>query len=521
MGSFARIGAIVGADFRIRFRRVSTVVIFLLLGAMAYAWIPAPASGRALIQINGHRALNTSGAVGLGTASIGMIFVGLFGFYVISNAIRRDIATRCGSVAASTPMRSFEYLLGKFIGNLAFLVTFLAGFMLSSMAMLLVRGEGAFQPLVFIEQYLLLTPAAIVFVSAAAVLFESIPWLAGKFGDVVYFFLWAAVTGLVVGNEASHGRTSWARCFDFTGFGFMIEQMQQMLHTDSVAIGSSPFDPTKAPIFFPGLTMTRGWILPRLASVCFPLLFLPLALLFFHRFDPVRTRRTAEKSSRNWIGQVQSLGKPLSRRMVSLLGKRTDFDSLGSAIWSDAILTFTLSPLSLLAWLVVTIAALIAPLRDLLPIVFAVLAIVLADVATRDARSGTMNSLCAISRLRENYVWWKLGSICLLSLLFCAVTILRTIPAGGFALLGLLGGIFFVAAIATALGIATSNSKTFIVVFLSFWYLVVNDRGAHALWDFAGFYGRAQVSTVTGYLLLSVVAICFAQIFYRTRLSRN
>ncbi|HEY5036558.1 MAG TPA: hypothetical protein VII74_05450, partial [Chthoniobacterales bacterium] len=66
-------------------------MVFLLLSAMAYAWIPAPASGRALIQINGHRALNTSGAVGLGTASSGMIFVGLFGFYVISNAIRRDI----------------------------------------------------------------------------------------------------------------------------------------------------------------------------------------------------------------------------------------------------------------------------------------------------------------------------------------------------------------------------------------------------------------------------------------------
>ena len=101
-----------------------------------------------------------------------MIFVGLFGFYVISNAIRRDVITRCGVIAASTPMRSGEYLLGKFLGNLAFLATFVCGFMLSSMVMLAVRGEARLEPLVFIGQYLLLTPAAIVFVSAVAVLFE-------------------------------------------------------------------------------------------------------------------------------------------------------------------------------------------------------------------------------------------------------------------------------------------------------------------------------------------------------------
>lgn len=160
-----------------------------------------------------------------------MIFVGLFGYYVLSNTIRRDVTTRCGLVAASTPMRSGEYLLAKFIGNLAFLATFIAGFMLTSLVMLLVRAEAPFQPLVFIGQYLLLTPAAIVFVSAVAVLFESMPWFAGKFGDLVYFFLWSTVIGIVVSNEVRGGRSNRAHCFDFTGFGFMIEQMQRTRST--------------------------------------------------------------------------------------------------------------------------------------------------------------------------------------------------------------------------------------------------------------------------------------------------
>src|SRR5436305_14482123 len=94
--ALSRIGAIVGADFRIRFRRVSTVIVFLLLSAFAYLCIPSPSTGRALIQINGQRAINNSGATGPGTASSGMIAVGRFGYYVTSTAIRRDAVSRCG-----------------------------------------------------------------------------------------------------------------------------------------------------------------------------------------------------------------------------------------------------------------------------------------------------------------------------------------------------------------------------------------------------------------------------------------
>jgi hypothetical protein len=518
--SLSRICAIVSADFRIRFRRVSTVIVFLLLSAFAYVWIPDPSTGRALIQINGHRAIYNSGAIGLGTASLGMIFVGLFGYYVISNAIRRDIVSRCGVIAASTPMRSGEYLLGKFLGNLVFLFTFLCGFMLSSMAMLAVRGEARLEPLVFIEQYLLLTPAAIVFVSAVAVLFESIPWLAGKFGDVVYFFLWCTVIGLVVANETTHGRINWARCFDFTGFGFMIDQMQRTLHTESVSIGASSFDPTKPAILFPGLTLTREWVVPRLVSMLVPLAFLPLAGLFFHRFDPVRTRRVSGKGRRNWIGKIQNLFKPLSRRAVALLTLPGRGGSFFSAIWIDAALTLTLYPLVFVAFVAITIVTLSSPLAGMLPMVFAVLGVIVSDVSTRDVRAGTIASLRAIAPLRENYVWWKFGSTCGLSLLLCLVPLLKAFFHGLPVFVPVLGGILFVAAMATTLGVTTANPKTFIVGFLTFWYVVVNDKGANPLLDFAGFFGRVSPSTLTFYAVLSVIAIVAAQALYRFRLAR-
>ena len=517
-GRFARLAAIVRVDFLVRFRRISTVVVFLLLCAFAYVWIPSPATGRTLIQINGQRAIYNSGAIGMGTASLGMIFVGLFGFYVISNAIRTDVLSRCGLVAASTPMRSGEYLLGKFLGNVLFLTTFLAGFMLSSMAMLIVRGEAPIEPLVFVEQYLLLTPAAIVFVSAVAVLFESIPFLSGKLGDVVYFFFWMAAIGLVISDQASHHGVRWARYCDFTGFGFMIEQLNRTLHTDSVAIGASAFDPKKASIVFPGLTLTRAWVLPRLVSTLAPMLFLPLAVLCFHRFDPARTKQTAEKSHRNWIGRVQNLFKPLSRGTVALLLRPVGRDSLLAAMWSDAVLTLALYPLVLIAFVVITIASLRAPPANLMPGVFAALAIVVSDVATRDARANTITMLWAMPRLRETFVWWKLGSTMLLSLFLCAGPLARVATHGALPLAGLLVGITLVAATATSLGVLTVDAKTFIVVFLSFWYLVVNDRGATPWLDFAGFYGNGNARTMLLYAVIGAVAIMLAAGRHKMRL---
>ena len=66
-GRLGRIAAIVGADFRIRFRRVSTLVIFLLVSFSAYLWVPDPATGRALLQVGGRRAVYNSAAIGMAT----------------------------------------------------------------------------------------------------------------------------------------------------------------------------------------------------------------------------------------------------------------------------------------------------------------------------------------------------------------------------------------------------------------------------------------------------------------------
>src|SRR6266508_1563444 len=123
---------IAAADARIRFRRTSTVVIFLLLSAIAYVWVPDPSTGRALMRIEGRRAVYNSATIAMATALLGTLFIGLAGFYVVSNAVRRDAQSRVGAIIAATPLRSGEYIAGKFLGNALFLATFFCGFMLVS-----------------------------------------------------------------------------------------------------------------------------------------------------------------------------------------------------------------------------------------------------------------------------------------------------------------------------------------------------------------------------------------------------
>src|SRR5688572_32789861 len=107
-----RLAAVVRADFLIRLRRPSTIVVFLLLSALPYLWIPDPSTGRALIQINGQRALYNSAAIGMATAVLGTVFVGLFGFYVVSNALKRYVLSRCGYVVESATLCGCWYIVG-------------------------------------------------------------------------------------------------------------------------------------------------------------------------------------------------------------------------------------------------------------------------------------------------------------------------------------------------------------------------------------------------------------------------
>jgi len=501
-----RIGAIVRADFLIRFRRLSTVIVFLLLSGFAYVWVPAVSTGRTLMQVNGARVIYNSAAIGIGTSMLASIFVGLFGFYVISNAVRRDIDSRCGYVIASTNIGTGEYILGKFLGNVLFLSTFVGGYMGVSMVMQLVRGEAALEPLVFLTQYAVMTPATIVFVSVLAIVFESIPFLSGRFGDVVYFFLYCTSLGLV-GSSMERGGSTNLRYIDISGFGFMFDQTRRIFHTTSMSIGSSTFNPAVKPILIGGLQLSAEDWATRIVATMISIPLLLLAWLFFHRFDPARLRAAGAKGKRGWMRNFNALAKPFARLIAAI--------PVRGAALKDAMMTFAATPFTAFALIGITIAALASPAS--LPIAFAIVAVFIADVSSRDRRAGTTGLISAAPRLRERFVFWKLTSSTIVAVILLIAPLLRatTHPAK---LVPLLIGILFLAAAATSLGVISGNPKTFIVLFLTFWYVVVNDHGTTKALDFAGFFSTPAMGVMAMYAGIAIALLATAEGVHRMRL---
>lgn len=517
-----RIAATVRADFVIRFRRASTAVVFLILSSFAYMWIPDPSTGRALLQIDGRRALLNSAAIGMATATLAAIFIGLFGFYVISNAIRTDVASRCGFVIASTSVRRTEYVFGKFLGNFVFLAVFTGGFMVTSMAMLLVRGEARLEPLVFISQYLLIVPSALIFVSAAAILFESVPFLSGRFGDVAYFFFW--VFSLSLAAMASKTASfSIANVFDVSGLGYLFSAMKGLGHSDSVSIGASTFDATKPPYVFDGLPISFGVLAMRLVSLAGPAALIVLAAVFFHRFDPARVRVSGPKGHTGWIARFNALVKPIARLLYAITSTRSSSTSLVRAALEDARLTLAAFPLFVLAVIGVAIASLAAPTQSLtegvLPVIFVVAAVVIADIASRERRSGTSALVFSTPHVRQQFVLWKFLAAAIVSLFLFGLPIARVAMSRPSIVPALVTGVFFVVALATFLATVSGTPKTFLIVFLSFWYVAMNDKGVSPGLDYAGLHGIATPQTVATYAAVGIVSLIAAHLWHLRRLA--
>jgi hypothetical protein len=521
-----RIVAIVKADFLLRFRKASTAVIFLILCVAAYLWIPAPSSGKALIQFNEQRALYNSSALAIGTSTIFTLLMGLFGYYLVSNSIKKDIQTRTGFILASTTMKNGEYLIGKFAGNVVFLLALSVGFLLSSMIMQLIRGEAPLEPHIFLLYYGAMIPPLIIFVSTVAVVFESTKFLSGKFGDVLYFAVWLTVIAVAAIGSEKKVYPHAGSYIDSMGMGYLMVETQTISGVQGVAIGSSAYDKTKPPFVIQGFVFKKEWIIPRLTSLLYPIPLLLIPLARFHRFNPDRIKAKSKRMGFGIPAKFNSLMKPISKMLTSPFMKLTTRNkaSFIQSVASEVLLGLQIYPIAAVLIVFFTIwFALLSPnsIQNKLPLAFAAMVLVLSDLSTREKTSGTLPVIFSAPKLRSNFVIWKFSSAVLLALSFTWVAILKLLFVQPFSAVALIGGTVFAATAATALGIFTSNPKTFIVSFLFFLYLVMNDGGQNPGFDFAGWFNRATPYVTGVYAVVSVMFIASAQTFYKFQLKRN
>ncbi|MFI5242644.1 MAG: hypothetical protein ACHQRL_06520 [Gemmatimonadales bacterium] len=523
----ARVLAIARTDVRVRLSRGSSVALVVALCILAYVMVPDISTGRALMQVNGHRALYNSATIALATSSLCAVLLGLLGFYLISNTVRRDLVTRTGFVIASTPVRNSEYLAGKMLGNATFLSLIVLVYIANVMGMQLLRGEAPIEPLTYATIFLAAVGPAVVVVAACALVFECVRPLSGRIGDVLYFFVWVMLLSIPASTADSLGRGIGAY-LDVFGLAFLINAANGQATGDfhahpEVSIGSSRFDPARAPWHFDGVPWNLQVVETRVAAAALAIPLLVLAWMAFARFDPARVKQSGGGARGALLARLGAPFAPLVRlaHPESWAGPGLARMALG-----EVGLSIMLHPILLAAAVAAAIAG--AAVTDhalraaLLPILFVALIAGLADIPTRDRVARVDGIRGGISHDRALAVPARLLGAVTLALAFVAVPLVRMSVSAPRDALSLAIGAAFLASAAVALGTLSRTPKLFAGLAMLFFYVVMNSP-RETEFDFAGWNGAATNGVRVAYFVaaIALAAVAVLAEWHRTRTERS
>jgi hypothetical protein len=273
---------------------------------IGYLTVPSVESHALTVNLGNLRGIYNSAWIGSIVALISSMVLSLPGFYLVKNAIARDRETGVGQIIATTPLRKPVYTLGKAVSNFIFLAVIIAVVALSAAGMQFIRGESArLDVWALLAPFLFITLPTLTLVAAVAILFESISFLRGGFGNIAYFVLWTAT--IVISMSGVSFDTQGvieAPVNDLFGASFIAASMHRSAHaafperTLDLGIGYTllPAGTQIETFRWQGMTWTADVILARLLWVGVALGIALASALFFHRFDPARAgRRTGQR----------------------------------------------------------------------------------------------------------------------------------------------------------------------------------------------------------------------------------
>lgn len=499
--------ALLRADFFERIRRNSFLVTLGLMIVAGYFFVPPADANYATMNLGDYRGVYNSAWVGMMNALLTIIFLSLFGFYLVKNPIERDRRTGVGQIIATTPLHKTLYILGKMLSNVCVLMAMAGVIAFAALVMQIIRAEETHIDLWHLWSPTLLIVLPCVFlISGLAILFETIPWLSGGFGNFVYFWLWTSMFYLIdVGIDI---------------FGLMIPQMS----IQRVAKNTFPDAATGYSLGFnfvensiqtfrwEGIDWTAAILLERMLWAGVGIGLTLVASLAFHRFDPARefARRapieTAQQPHFKPISKPQ-MGTPIGLLRFTPIQLRSEFLRI-----LHAELRLTLKA-QRWWWYLGAFGLILAGMfshsanaqRAALVIAWMWPLTVWSSMGVRERWHRTDQLVFSAPhslRLQLPAVW--LAGVIVALITGLGIGIPLALDGEWGSLLAWIIGAFFIPSLALALGCWTGNSKTFEVVYILLWFTGPVNR-VSAL----DFMGATQQSIAEGvYLSYAAVTIC-------------
>ena len=489
---------IVRADFYERFRRYNVLIIIGLAIFLTILYLPPQGVGRLSFNVGGYRGIYNSAWVGATVTVLIVIFISLPGFYLVKNAISRDERTGVGQIIASTSLSKFQYIFGKVISNWAFLGATAGVAMFAAMGIQLIRGEALkISVLGYLLPYLLVTLPMMALVAAVAVLFESIRWLRGGFGNVVFFILFlvsywmmAALSFAALPTTTGAGSPSIPLIPEPTGAleifrSISVAGMELIPDYQGGLDLGNPFQ-VYGPIntfVWNGVAWTVPSILRRLLWVGIAVGIASLAATFFDRFDPstpaIRVRR---KKARSRFELGSQLARPSPVTLTNIALSTTASRGSRMSIFLHLVGSEVRLMLKGQRWwwylvaLGLILVALILPAAEsrqiVLPFVFIWPLLIWSQLGNREIQNRTDQLVFSapFPLRRQLMASWTAGFV--LALVASSGVIVRLILASGWnAVVSVVVAAAFIPAAALALGTWSGGSKLFEVVYLFLWTL--------------------------------------------------
>jgi hypothetical protein len=526
MGSLGRLLPLVAADFRERTRRYSFLIT--LLGTVFFGFLVI--TGKWVLRLGEYRGEYNSAWVGSLMASASACMLAFFGFYLVKNALSRDRQSRVGEILATTPLSNALYIFSKFVSNFAVLAVMAATLVVAALVMqLLGSAEAPLDPWALVAPFLFICLPVLTLVAAAAVLFESIRFLRGTLGNIVYFFAaeLALVNSFLLDNPV----------LDFSGLGLFIPSMEAAARAAypgaelglqmgfvGVVPGAASFETMKL-FHWDGIEWSLGMVPLRLLWVGAAMSLTLLATRFFDRFDPARSRgpksaRQAERSGKSEAGPQE----PSPRRLD--WGEVTPV-KLGFSLPRMWLAEVRLMVQGLhLSWYLIALALFIVQLTVpyeharsfALPAAWVWPLAMWSSMGAREARfnTGQLVFSSAFPGARQFPAMWLAGLA--VAALTASPMLVRALLAGeGGHLSALLAATLFVPTLALFLGVVSGTKKLFEMSYLMLWYLgAVNHLPAV---DFLGVTdGSVAGGIPQAYLILSLALLAGAFLIRRRQL---
>jgi len=502
------------ADFRERTRRYSFLVLLGSNVFLAYLVF----AGRFTPRLGNYSGEPNSAWTGATVSLTCSVMLLMFAFFVIRNTINRDRDSGVGQVLAATRLGKTAYLYGKFMSNVALLYTLVAVIGVSEAVMQLVWGTD-FNPAGLWAPLIWLTLPIVTVIAGVAVFFESISWLRGGLGNVVFFLLAMAMMPIGIESEVP--------MLDLWGFRLFESSMITELHryfpeaprtfvlNPGLHNGLRTFPWT-------GIEWTWDVVRPHLYWFGIAAVFPVLGLPFFNRFDEqrslIRRRRAAlpEESlpdirpvanvSTGWSVQLQPLGETLRHAWPALvLGELRLMLKSVPRIWHLVALGMIAAQL---ASPITVVLEYLVPLAWVWPIVM------WSGMGALPHKHNTLEILaCAPSPpARRLAACWAAGAVVALLIGGSGLIRAAVVDNGSFGF-SLAAGVCFVPSMGLALGVFSRTRRLFEVVYMTVWYIGPLNRMPYL--DFLGLTAEARavgipsLFTCFGLALLAAAMIRF------------